>query len=429
MTKVLVRGPVLTRSGYGEHVRFILRSLRQLEDNIDLYVVPLGWGHTGWVVDKDGEREWFDSLIEKTTLAINRSKQTNQPFSVDISIQVSIPNEWEKLAPINIGVTAGIETTKVAPMWLEKGNMMDLIIVPSEHSKQSYAGTSYSVTVQQTGQVIEDYKCATPIEVVSYPVKSFEDQEIDLNLNTDFNFLSVAQWGPRKNIVSSVQWFVEEFIDQEVGLILKTNFSKNSLVDRKNVINSLKAVLSKEDYKNRKCKVYLLHGDMADKEMHSLYKHPKINALLTTTHGEGFGLPLFEAAYQGLPVVAPDWSGHSDFLSMPIKDKKGKEKNKAMFAKVEYELRPVQAQAVWEGVIEKDSLWCYVEQGSYKIKLREIFKDYGRFKKQAKQLQEYLQTNLSKENQYNFVCDLIKDFLPSEEEQEWRSKLDEIEIL
>jgi len=88
MTKVLVRGPVLTRSGYGEHVRFILRSLKQLEDKIDLYVIPLGWGHTGWVVDKDDERTWLDQTIEKTTLFINQSKQAGIPLDFDISIQV-----------------------------------------------------------------------------------------------------------------------------------------------------------------------------------------------------------------------------------------------------------------------------------------------------------------------------------------------------
>ena len=30
--KVLVRGPALTRTGYGEHCRFVLRALRQVED-------------------------------------------------------------------------------------------------------------------------------------------------------------------------------------------------------------------------------------------------------------------------------------------------------------------------------------------------------------------------------------------------------------
>ncbi len=57
-----------------------------------------------------------------------------------------------------------------------------------------------------------------------------------------------------------------------------------------------------------------------------IYRHPQIKAIVTTTHGEGFGLPLFEAAYNELPVVAPNWSGHVDFLYAPKKDKKGKVK-------------------------------------------------------------------------------------------------------
>ena len=47
--KVLVRGPALTRTGYGEHCRFVLRSLRQVEGlDITYYqligVVSLGLG-------------------------------------------------------------------------------------------------------------------------------------------------------------------------------------------------------------------------------------------------------------------------------------------------------------------------------------------------------------------------------------------------
>ncbi len=143
MTKVLVRGPALTRSGYGEHVRFILRALKTIEDRLDLYVIPLAWGQTGWVVDNDEEREWLDNLIHKTSAAV-----ANKSLEPDVSIQVTIPNEWEKLAPVNIGVTAGIETTKVAPLWVEKSNMMDLIIVPSQHSKDTLINTTYEVTMQ-----------------------------------------------------------------------------------------------------------------------------------------------------------------------------------------------------------------------------------------------------------------------------------------
>ena len=45
--RVLVRGPALSRSGYGEHVRFLLRSLRAHEQMYDLYLLNVQWGGTG----------------------------------------------------------------------------------------------------------------------------------------------------------------------------------------------------------------------------------------------------------------------------------------------------------------------------------------------------------------------------------------------
>ena len=393
--KVLVRGPVLTRTGYGEHVRFLLRSLKTVGEHIDIYVIPVGWGQTGWDVQSDEEREWIDGLIAKTQGAIQQQTQ------FDMSIQVSIPNEWEKLAPINIGVTAGIETTKVAPQWVEKANIMDLIVVPSEHSKYVFENSKYSVTVKETGQVIPDYGCSKPIKVISYPVKDYPSCELDLDFETDFNFLNVAQWGPRKNLDNCIKWFVEEFYDQEVGLVLKTNLAKNSLVDRNWCQSKILNLLSEEKYKDRKCKIYLLHGDMTEQELHQLYRHPKIKALVTTSHGEGFGLPMFEASYEGLPLIAPDWSGYTDFMYMPTKDKKGKTKNKSKFCKVDYSLLDVQKEAVWDGVIQADSKWAFVDPGSFKMKMREVYKDHGRFKKQAKELQDYNKENLSAQKQYD----------------------------
>ena len=102
------------------------------------------------------------------------------------------------------------------------------------------------------------------------------------------------------------------------------------------------------------------------------YKNPKIKAFVSATRGEGFGLPLFESAYYGLPVIAPDWSGHVDFLYMPKKvkrNKKTKEVVRGMFAKVGYTLQPVVPEAVWEGVIQKDSLWAEVSESSLKSNL------------------------------------------------------------
>ena len=398
--RILVRGPALSRSGYGEHTRFLLRALRSREDIFDVFLHNVNWGKTGWIWEQNEEREWFDQVIMKT---IEYSQHGGQ---FDVSMQVTIPNEWEKLAPINIGVTAGIETTKVSPQWVEKSMLMDRIITISEHSKQTYENTSYQAQNNQTGEVINDFRCTTPIDVVHYPVKDYEPAVLDLDFETDFNFLAVAQLSPRKNMPNTIKWFVEEFIDKEVGLILKLSHTNNSISDRLHTTNLLKQLAN--EYPDRKCKIYLLHGSMTDEEMTALYQHPKVKALVTLAHGEGFGLPIFEAAYNELPVIAPDWSGHLDFLYVPVKDKKtGKEKLKAHFAKVKYNLQPIQKEAVWDGVLQADSMWCYAEQGSYKMRLREVHKDYNRFKSQAKKLNGWIRENFTAEQQYEEFVDIV----------------------
>jgi glycosyltransferase involved in cell wall biosynthesis len=400
--RIIVRAPVLTRSGYGEHARYVLRALKKIEDKVDIYVHPTPWGKTGWIYEDNEERRWLDSLVKKT--AMYQNQHAGQASLYDVSVQVTIPNEWQNLAPVNVGVTAGIETTKVAPVWIEKANAMDRIITVSNHSKDVYENTTYEATIKQTGQKI-NLKCNKEIGVVHYPVKHLDTIDLDLDMSTEFNFLTVAQWGPRKNLENTVGWFVEEFFDNpDVGLVVKTFATGNSIIDREAVTKNLSNFL--KNHENRKCKIYLLHGDMSDEEMHSLYVHPKIKALISLTHGEGFGLPIFEAAYSGLPVLAPEWSGHVDFLFAPKKEKKSKkEKMRPHFARIKYDIAPVPQHAVWDGVVQQDSMWCYPQQGSYKMKLREVYKEYGRFKKHAKDLQKWVCKEFEQEKQYNKMLD------------------------
>ena len=309
MKTILVRGPALSRSGYGEQTRFALRALRKHEERFNILLVNTGWGHTGWISANDEEeRDWFDYLLAKG------HQHTQQNLPIDISLQVTIPNEWERLAPINIGYTAGIETTRIAPQWIEKARMMDKIIVVSNHSKNVFNNTTYTGVVQGTEEEVT-IQNTTEIEVVNYPVRSLEVENLDIELDYDFNFLAVAQMGPRKNIPNTVYWFIDEFHNEEVGLVLKANTANCTTQDYMRTKASLKAITDK--YPDRKCKIYLVHGDLSLEQMNSLYTHEKIKSFVTFTHGEGFGMPIFEAAYHGLPVIAPAWSGQNDFLYRP----------------------------------------------------------------------------------------------------------------
>tara|TARA_B100000131_G_scaffold318971_1_gene363913 strand:- start:8923 stop:10941 length:2019 start_codon:yes stop_codon:yes gene_type:complete len=391
--RVLVKAPILTQSGYGEHGRLVLRALRSQENIFDIYLHALEWGHTSWHWEDTEERAWIDGLLQKTIHYLHNGGQ------FDMSLQVTIPGEWEKIAPINIGVTAGIETDLCSAEWLSKTGVVDKIITISEHARDVFLNSLHTVSDPETGMPVE-LKCEAPVDIVHYPVRQFDPGEIDLNLTTDFNFLSIVQWGPRKNIENMVSWFVDAFKNREnVGLILKTNLAKNCLLDRRTVTNKLQNLLNK--FPDRKCKVYLLHGYLKDEEMSALYQHDKVKALISLTHGEGFGLPMFEAAYYGLPIVATDWSGQKDFLYMPVADKKGKIKNKAMFSRVDFTLEKVQQHAVWAGVVEAESKWAFPKETSFKKNIKQICDDHGRHVKRAKDLQKHLCENFSEAKQYS----------------------------
>jgi len=252
---IFVKAPVLSRSGYGYQARFALKALRNREDLFDIYIQNIPWGKTGWIWRDDEFRNWID---ERILAAISFSQQGGK---FDMSLQITIPNEWERIAPINIGYTAGIETNKVAPVWLQKGNDMDKIIVISSHSKSTYEDTIVKAQNNQTKQVF-DYRLETPIKFVNYAVENVDSKIPISNFELDykFNFLCMSQWGPRKNLDNTIRWFVEEFKNDKAGLVIKTNIVNDSLMDNNYTLERIQHILS--PYSDRKCKVYLLHGNI-----------------------------------------------------------------------------------------------------------------------------------------------------------------------
>ena len=420
MKKIIVRGPALSQSGYGEHTRFVLRALRSQEDIFDIYLLNTPWGATSWIWEDNEERRWIDHLLQKTI------QYTQSQGQFDISLQVTIPNEWQKIAPVNIGITAGIETTKIAPGWIEKSFQMDKIIVVSEHAKFGFENTEYSAENQQTGESFLA-KVTCPIEVIGYPIKKIEAKEIELDLKDDFNFLTIGTWIPRKNLENTIKWFIEEFYDQDIGLVIKTSVAKNSLRDREVSHTRLKELLA--EYKDRKCNVYLLHGEMTEQEMTGLYQHPKIKALVNISHGEGFGLPIFEAVYNTLPVVSVAWGGQSDYLYVPVKDKKGKIKKTPMFTLVPYDIKPIQKEAVWEGVLQADSQWCFAKEWAYKKSMRKVVKEYGSVVSKAKKLQKHIVKEFAQDAKYNDLCEAIYPDARNPAMVEWQESVNEMGVL
>ena len=58
--KIILKAPILTRSGYGEQARFALRSLRSRPDDFEVFIQPLTWGATSCISENNEERRWID---------------------------------------------------------------------------------------------------------------------------------------------------------------------------------------------------------------------------------------------------------------------------------------------------------------------------------------------------------------------------------
>ncbi len=379
---LVFQAPIATRSGYGDHARDLLHSLYKL-DKFDIKVISTRWGNTP--MDALNYDKPFHKWIVDNIIPVIQQKP-------DIYIQVTVPNEFQPLGFYNIGITAAIETTHSPIDWVHGCNRMDLIIVPSEHSKKSLVDSVYNEADKQSGQLIAQHKITKPVEIL---FEGFDEEDFgtdvvanisDLDqIKEDFAFLFVGHWlrgdlgEDRKNVGMMIKTFAMAFKNEKVkpALILKTSHAGFSVMDRESTIKKIRDVLGK-DYKS--VPIYLLHGDLTPTQMNGLYEHPKVKAMLNFTKGEGFGRPLLEFSLTGKPVIVSNWSGHLDFL-----------KQGAVL--LEGELKPVHESAADQFIL-KEAQWFNVNVSKALPVIKDVYKNYDKYKTASYQL--------GKQNKKNF---------------------------
>lgn len=398
---IIISAPVDTYSGYGARSRDIVKSLLS-NNKYDVSILATRWGNTrmGYLTDHD------EGLIASKII-------TELSAKPDIWIQITIPSEFKPIGEYNVGITAGIETTACASDWIIGLNNMDLNLVSSKHSKDTFLNSTYDKVDQKTNTPIGVLQVEKPIQVLfegadlTKYFKTNQTAELDLSeIKETFAFLFVGHWlqgeygHDRKNIGYTIKMFLETFKNKKnpPALILKTQSVTSSITDQE-------AILDKIDRIRRSVKgsnipnVYLLHGDMTDKEVNDLYNHSKVKAMVCLSKGEGFGRPLLEFSLIGKPIIASGWSGHLDFLDSKY----------ALL--VGGELEPVDSTAANKWILAESS-WYKADDKQVTKVLKDVFSNYKTFLPAAKKLAYQNRTNFSLEKMQEELLDVLDKRVP-----------------
>lgn len=344
MKNVVIRAPLLSISGYGEHSRQVYKFLSGQKD-INLKTQVVQWGNTAWYINPASLDGLTGKIMEQSTADCE---------NFDVSFQIQLPDEWsDTLAKFNVGITAGVETDICNPAWIESVNKMDLVIVPTGHVKNTFLNSGNVTTrIEVIGEWYQESLDFEPLESI-----------ISRKFDTKFNFLVVSQLtavednADRKNILNTIKWFCEAFKDdKEVGLVLKTNLGRGTFLDRLNVYAVIENCI-KQFRKGLFPKIHVVHGNMSDHEVTSLYRHPQVKCLISITRGEGFGLPILDASVAQLPVITTNWSGHLDFMNL------GK------FIAIDYDLAVIPDSKIDKRVFVAGARWANPKELDFKKRL------------------------------------------------------------
>jgi len=410
---VVISCPIDTYSGYGARSRDIVKALLKT-DKYDIKILSQRWGSTpfGFLEDSNAEHKQIKDCI---------LQQPQLPQQPDVWIQITVPNEFQPVGKYNIGITAGIETTLCDASWIEGVNRMNLTLVSSEHAKKVFETSAFEQRDRNTKQLVKTVKLEKPVEVLFEGVDTSIYQKIDAvndsevwdvldSIEEDFNFLYVGHWlqgeigQDRKDTGMLVKTFLETFKGKgkKPGLILKTSAGNYSIMDRDAILEKIQKIRIAVGDDGTLPNVYLFHGELSDGEINELYNHSKVKTHVTFTKGEGYGRPLIEASISQKPVVAPNWSGHIDFL------------DKDMSVLLPGTLTPIHPSAMVQNMLIEGGEWFTVDYKVAAETLKDIYKDYKKYLDGAKRQAYRSRTEFSLEKMAEKLNSIIEEKVPKQ---------------
>ena len=268
-------------SGYAVSSKNLMISMDEL--NIDVkYKYVYGPGSPFPVAEQERSDDYRINIIK------NRPFDSNIPQVVYGQGDVFTKNTGK----YKIGFTM-LETDGIPKEWVNQANKMDEVWVPSTFNKTTFENSGVKVPIHIIPLGIDP-------NYFNINIKSFKPKD-------KFVFLSVFEWGERKDPEKLLKAFSNEFKNNDDAILLCKVFNNDGSINVKEEITKLSL------NNNGKNIIFIYNQNIPGYQMGSLYR--SADCLVIPTRGEGWGMPILEGMACGLPVITTDWSAQTDFFN------------------------------------------------------------------------------------------------------------------
>eukprot|EP00871_Galdieria_phlegrea_P005418 jgi/Galph1/5878/GphlegSOOS_G4444.1 len=226
----------------------------------------------------------------------------------DIVVIHSVPQGWVPSMTENgvykIGRTV-FESDRLPPDWVEpiNGNV-DELWVPSRFNVEGFRKSGVKVPVKAIPQNMQ------------FPSLNAASRRRKINhrfgcKKEDFVFLSIFAWNERKGAKYLLEAYASEFTQHEnVCLLLLTrSYSGSSTLAKQNrtISNNL------QQYRRLDYPRFHAVSQLSAEELSNIYLAS--DAFVLASRGEGWARPIMEAMFYEIPVIATNWSAHTEYLT------------------------------------------------------------------------------------------------------------------
>jgi glycosyltransferase involved in cell wall biosynthesis len=226
----------------------------------------------------------------------------------DIVIQHVLPHMMEYSGHFKKNIALfELETTSFAHnKWAEHINIMDEAWLTSGHAEQICKNSGVNIPTTTILHTTDMSKYSKTYEC------------LDIPNDNEFTFYTIADMNNRKNISAIIRAYHTEFDPSEpVALLIKMSkygmTPQATLDELKNHCNQLKQGLKlypKIDY----YKPEILVPNVVDDE--TIYRlHSSCDCFVSTSCGEAFCYPAFDAMAFGKTPIVTNWSGYTDYIN------------------------------------------------------------------------------------------------------------------